>query len=252
VNRSLEIGGDATLNQSSFGSKIVGLGHFYSVTVGTTLIVSAPGIGDATSVSDNEGRLYAFHGQGPGSAIGVVAADSLLVGPAKAAKIGGALFNLGPIVNTLSSLGSGNPTDVTSGGSGSALVLSGTNALGPFANSLTIIQSSASGVGQVLFGGGISGRDVVMSLIGDAKPDLGLTSTTSTTLDIVDGNKVASLTGRVDTKTVADVHVPMPPGWLGTAAGTGNLIKDINGDGAPDFALGDQFGTVPGRVVVFW
>jgi hypothetical protein len=44
----------------------------------------------------------------------------------------------------------------------------------------------------------------------------------------------------------------MPAGWTGTPLGPWNLIRDINGDTYPDFALGDQFGTVPGRVAVFW
>jgi hypothetical protein len=39
---------------------------------------------------------------------------------------------------------------------------------------------------------------------------------------------------------------------MATASGVGSLIRDINGDGHPDFALGDQFGAVPGRVAVFW
>jgi hypothetical protein len=46
--------------------------------------------------------------------------------------------------------------------------------------------------------------------------------------------------------------VPMPAGWLGKAPGGANLIRDINGDGHPDFAVGDQFGVVPGRVAVFF
>ncbi len=50
----------------------------------------------------------------------------------------------------------------------------------------------------------------------------------------------------------ADVHVPMPSGWTGTTNGSRSLIKDINSDGYPDFALGDVFGSVPGRVAVFW
>jgi hypothetical protein len=44
----------------------------------------------------------------------------------------------------------------------------------------------------------------------------------------------------------------LPAGWTATALGLGDLIRDINGDGFADFALGDQFGVVPGRVVVFW
>ena len=44
----------------------------------------------------------------------------------------------------------------------------------------------------------------------------------------------------------------MPTGWAGSTVGSRSLIKDINNDGYPDFVLGDVFGTVPGRVAVFW
>jgi hypothetical protein len=254
TTRSLEIGGDPSLVQSSFGSKVVGLGHFFSVTVGTTMIVAAPGIGNSSSASSNEGRLYSFHGRGPGAAIDVTAADNIRVGPAKGAKIGATLFNLGPVVNTLPSLGAGNTGDTTTvpGANGNGFVLSGTAASGPFATLLAVFQSGSASVGQVMFGGGLSGRDTTLSLIGGAEPDLALTGATSTTLDILDGSRVPALSSPSDTKVAGDVHVPLPVGWLGTASGIGNLTRDINGDGFPDFALGDQFGTVPGRVAVFW
>jgi hypothetical protein len=106
--------------------------------------------------------------------------------------------------------------------------------------------------GQTLFGGGFSGTDSVVSLIGNATADFAISGQVGGTLDIVDGSKLSSLTSPINTTTAADVHVPMPSGWGGTIGGARNLIKDINGDGYPDFALGDVFGTVPGRVAVFW
>jgi len=259
TTRSLEIAGDVTLDRSQFGQAVTGLGHFYTVATGTTLIVSAPGRGNATSTSANEGRLYAFHGRGPGAAIAATAADHTRLGPDKAAKIGQNLVNLGPLVNTLPSVGSGNNADTVTmaGVSGSAYVLSGAVGTGPFATVQTFIQSGSTGIGQIVFGGAFSGRDMTVSMIGDAKPDLAIGSQASSTgtpatLDIFDGSKVAALTGTIDSTASADVHVPMPSGWLGAAPGIGNLIKDINGDGYPDFALGDQFNAVPGRVVVFY
>src|SRR6185369_3738541 len=69
TTRSLEISGDAALDRSQFGFAVVRLGHYYS-TATTTLVVSAPGLGTTTaSTSANEGRVYAFHGRGPGAAI---------------------------------------------------------------------------------------------------------------------------------------------------------------------------------------
>jgi hypothetical protein len=249
ITRSLEIGADPALNRSELGLAVVGLGHFYSVTTGTTMIISAPGLGGAASTSSNEGRIYAFHGRGPGAAILATDADHVRVGPGKPAKIGQTLTNLGPVMNALAAVGVGNSADTLSvaGSNGTAFALSGTTATGPLASSLILYQAGANAVGQVIFGGGFSGRDTTASIIGDSKPDVGLTSLQNgNTLDIIDGNRLAGLTSPANTRTVADVHVPM------TALGVGDLIRDVNGDGFADFALGDQFGVVPGRVAVFW
>src|SRR5262249_19506142 len=181
--------------------------------------------------------------------------DHTLVGPGKPARIGQTLVNVGPIVNALPSVGAGNSGDPVSvsGTNGSAFVLSGSAATGPFASKLIFFQMGANGVGQVIFGGGFSGQDGSVSIIGDSKPDVALTSLQSVgSLDIVDGAKLGAVTSPADTLSSADVHVPLPTGWMGTAVGIGNLIRDINGDAHPDFALGDQFGVVPGRVAVFW
>jgi hypothetical protein len=252
--RSLEIGGDAALDRTQFGLAVVGLGHFYAVTIGTTLVVSAPGLGDATSTSANEGRLYAIHGRGPGAAIDATAADHTKIGPGKAAKIGQSLSNLGPAVNALAAVGAGNPGDTLSvpGTTGSAFVLSGAAATGPLATQATLNQQGASGVGQVIFGGGFSGRDGIVSLIGDSKPDVGTIGQTATSVAIIDGVRIPGLTSPFNAQVSADVHVPLPTGWTGTAAGAGNLVRDINGDGSADFVLGDVLGVVPGRVAVFW
>jgi hypothetical protein len=254
ITRSLEVGGDAALDRTQFGLAVVGLGHFYSVTTGTTMVVSAPGLGDATSTSANEGRIYAFHGRGPGAAISATAADHSKVGPGKAAKIGQSLSNLGPAVNPLAAVGAGNPGDTLSvpGTTGSAFVLSGAAATGPLASQAVLYQQGATGVGQVVFGGGFSGRDVMVSLIGDSKPDVATIGQTASTLAIVDGARLAGLTNPFNAQMSADVQVPVPAGWMGAAGGAGNLVRDINGDGYPDFVLGDVFGAVPGRVVLFW
>lgn len=253
--RALEITSDTALNRSQFGLAVVGLGHFYTATSGTTLVVSAPGLGGATSTSSNEGRLYAFHGRGPGASIAATTADHILTGPGKGARIGQTLVNVGPVVNVTPSLGVSNGADTISvpGISGSAFVLSGSAPTGPFSSRLIFIQQGANGVGQVIFGGGFSGQDGSVSIVGDSKPDIALTSLQlAGSLDIVDGAKVAAVTSPADTISAGDVHVPLPSDWSATAAGVSNLVRDINGDGYPDFALGDQFGAVPGRVAVFW
>jgi FG-GAP repeat protein/fibronectin type III domain protein/VCBS repeat protein len=252
--RALEIGGDPALTRSQLGISVVGLGHFYSVTTGTTLIASATGLGAPSNTSNNEGRLYAFHGRSPGAAIDASSADNVVVGPQKGAEIGQVLSNLGPVENAANTLGSGNTVDTFTvpGASGTAYILSGTSATGPFANRIVLYKSGAASAGQILFGGGFSGRDAFVSIIGDAKPDIAISSTNVSTVDILDGSKISALTSPADTTSVADVHVPLPSGWSGTPTGPQNLIGDINGDGYPDFALGDIFGAVPGRVAVFW
>jgi hypothetical protein len=254
MTRTLQIGGDPALNRTQLGIAVEGLGHFYSVTTGSTLVVSATGLGTASSTSNNEGRIYAFHGRGPGAAIDASAADNVHVGPVKGAEIGQILSNLGPMVNALPATGVGNTVDTfsVSGASGTGFILSGTSSGGPFVNVFTLYQSGATNAGQILFGGGFSGLDVSVSKIGDSTPDLAIAGAGTGALAIVDGSKVSSLTSPADSTAVAQVRVPMPTGWTGTPAGPRNLIKDINGDNYPDFALGDVFGTVPGRVAVFW
>ena len=98
------------------------------------MVVAAPGLG--VQPSDNAGRLYAFHGRGPGAAIDATMADNVLVGPGTGALIGGLLTNLGPTAGALASVGSSNLSDAVSvsGTTGTGFVLSGAAATGPFAS----------------------------------------------------------------------------------------------------------------------
>jgi len=253
TTRTLEIAGDPALTRTQFGLRVVGLGHFYSVTTGTTLVVSAPGLGNATNASDNQGHLYAFHGRAAGAAIDATAADNVLVGPGKGAEIGQVLMNLGPLMNSLPSVGAGNPGDTlsVSGATGTGFALSGTAATGPFATSTILYQPSATQLGQMLFGGGVSGRDGSRSLIGSTAPDIGIVGSNGSVY-IIDGATLSGLTSPINTSTAAPVQVMLPTGWSSTAVGSGGLIPDINRDGYPDFVLGDTTGSSPGRVVVFW
>jgi hypothetical protein len=250
---TLEIGGDPALNRTQFGLRVVGIGHFYSVTTGTTLIVAAPGLGNATSTSDNQGRLYAFHGRAAGAAIDATTADNVLVGPGKGASIGQVLTNLGRISNNLPSVGSGNGIDTLTipTASGTGFVLSGTSATGPFASSTVLYQASGTQEGQMLWGGGVSGTDTPYSLIGSAVPDVAIVGT-KTPVYIIDGATLGSITSPSDVGTSAAVQVPLPSTWSSTTVASGGLIPDINHDGYPDFVLADTTGTTPGRVVVFW
>jgi hypothetical protein len=254
VTRTLEIAPDPALTGTEFGWRVVGLGHFYSANTGTTLIVSAPGTGNAsTATSNNEGRLYAFHGRGPAAPIDATQADNVVVGAGKGALIGQVLSNLGPMINGLPSVGSGNTNDAIAvpGAHGNVAVFSGTITSGPFSGSLLLTQSSGTSVGEMLFGGGLSGRDISRSIIGSAKPDLAITGQSST-VDIIDGDKISGLTSPTDADQAAAVRVTLPSGWSLTTIGAGGLVPDVNGDSYPDFTLSDDPPNSPGRIAIFW
>ena len=191
---AITIDGDSTLTRPFFGSEVIGLGRFYSVTSGSTLVVSAPGA--AGSPDSTQGRLYAFHGQaGTGGSIPLASADNSLVGPAAGAFMGSVLSNLGPIMNSSPSLGTGNPSDTTSspGISGSAFVFSGDSGTGPLANHISFARAGTTKTGQVVIGGAVSGRSTSYSLLGDSRPDLVLVPQTGPTIQIVDGNALGAL-----------------------------------------------------------
>ena len=248
---AIVIDGDAALDTSAFGYRVLGLGHFYSTTPGTTLVVSAIGLFPATSA--NEGRLYAFHGQtGTGGVIAIGTADNLAVGPGKKAHIGQSLSNLGPVFGSLPAVGAGNELDALSkpGTTGTGYVLHGTATTGPFASRTVLTQSGGVSPGQAIFGGGLSGRDLSLSLIGDATPDIVFGSISNTTIDILDGSKLASKTAPVNSK-MGEVSVTIPS-TDNIAEGAGAVIKDINGDGVPDFVVGFGYNAVPGELRVFW
>ncbi|HEY0870794.1 MAG TPA: FG-GAP-like repeat-containing protein, partial [Acidothermaceae bacterium] len=177
---AITIDGDSSLTKPLFGAQVLGLGHFYSVTTGTTLVVSSPGL--SSSANSSQGRLYAFHGQpGTAGAISIATADSVVVGPVNKTDMGSVLSNLGPLVNGLPSVASGNPLDAvsTSGISGSVFLFSGDTTAGVFANRITLSRSGASRNGEVMLGGAVSGRNSTYSLLGDSHADLVLAAQTA-------------------------------------------------------------------------
>jgi hypothetical protein len=250
ASRAIVIAGDAGLTRPLFGTRVVGLGHFFSGG-GTTLVASAPGTNATTS--SNEGHLYAFRGQsGTGGSIAIGAADAVVSGAAPTMRLGAALTNLGPISGPLNAVGAGNENDVVStpGSSGTALVYSGNAAAGPFVSARTLVSSAACTAGTALIGGGVSGRDVSLSLVGSQTPDLVMLSRLPTPLGIVDGATLASLASPFDT-VGAGVRVPVPAGWDLTSAAA-SIIPDVDGDGHPDFVITNATSAVPGKVVVYW
>jgi hypothetical protein len=249
---TIVIDGDASLGKSQFGYRVLGLGHFYSTTSGTTLIVSAP----ATSTNpDNRGRIYAFHGQpGTAGAIAVSAADAVYVGSAAGTRVGLAVANLGPMLGGSNALGVGNGLDAVDapGSGGAVFVMSGTSgsAMGPLTDRKVFGLTPGSSVGVITIGGGFSGRDGSVSLLGDSTPDLVVGAATSSSfLAITDGAKLATKASASDLGAVAEVKVPLPTGAT-LSENTGKIATDINGDGIADFCVGNTASL--GSVLVYW
>jgi hypothetical protein len=250
------IDGDSAIATPNFGYRVLGLGHFYSVTAGTTLIVGSPGTTGGTAGS--EGRVYAFHGQGgPGASIPLISADHVAVGNALKVRLGGVLANLGPILGPLPSVGSGHPAD-RSVPTGSAWAFSGDDATGPFASHLVVYQTQnpTTNNGQAIMGGGISGSDQVFSLIGgDTVPDFVQVPQGGPGFAIIDGRTLKgppALTSPVDSLSAGSVVLPFPANWGGTAETGAELLPDVSGDNYADFAISNANPGNVGMMVVYW
>ena len=173
---TIVIDGDPSLVKATFGSSLVGIGHYFGAS-GTSLIVGSPG--SATSATASMGHVYAFHGQaGTAGAIALNTADQLLTGPAAGAQIGTYLSNLGPVIGQFANVGVGNPGDTLdfAGSAGCAFIMSGGASVGPLTNRVVLGQTGTNLVGPVVLGGGLSGADVALSLVGDPTPDVLLVS----------------------------------------------------------------------------
>ena len=251
---TIVIDADPSLPTPLFGYRILGLGHFYP-GAGTTLVIGAPGTTSGTTGS--EGHIYAFRGQnGTGGVIPVGSADSVVVGNALQTRVGAVLSNLGPMLNSLPSVGTGNPTDRTVL-TGTAWLFSGDTTAGPFASNVVVEQPTSGTINSAegLIGGRLSGSDQTFSLIGDGSPDLIQIPQKGSGFFIIDGKVLAGpppATSPIDSSIAGAVAFPFPAGWGATAESGGALLPDINGDGYSDFAISSASGLVPGSVVIYW
>jgi hypothetical protein len=248
---AITIDGNPAFGSSAFGYKVLGLGHFYNATGGTTLVVSAPS--GSLSTPTAVGHVYAFHGQtGTAGAIAIGSADHSVAGNVANAKIGVTLTNLGKMFNGFPGVGVGNTLDTAeiAGANGTSYLTSGTPATGPFTSSQIAYLSGATAASSVIIGGGVSGRDMSLSLIGDGAPDLVMSGgATGGTLAIADGAMLAAKGSPVDLALKAEVRAPLPAGW-GSGENAGTIVTDIDGDGATDFCIGSV--TNPGTILVYW
>lgn len=243
--RALEIdssGGTTT------GQTLAGLGRFYGGG-GTTLVAGAPA---------SAGNGLAFHGLsaqvGP-----ITTADQTFAGPLAGGRTGFGLGFLGG-GGSVPLVGIGSPATASNPASGRVDLFAGNVAIGPFSGAHAIYTDSrATAVGDA-FGlmviGSAYANGVTTSLIGDSAPDVVLAPLTeagaATHIYIMTGQNAMTPDTR-DIVSAADVSYQMPVGWQGCSNYSG-VIKDSNGDGYGDLAIGEWRRTtgINGQVLVLW
>jgi hypothetical protein len=224
-----------------FGAGLVALGASSG-----TLVVGAPSAGTDT------GAIVTYKWNGTALA------------PSGAPYTGGAKENVGSILAVLGGgLGvlSGNNFPV---GAGTVFSFLNGTAAAPLSGTPQRFTSLAGPdtFGTITLGGGFSGSGASISYLGDSKPDLVLggafESTHPAIVYIMDGATVASLPSPVYVDNFqATCKIPLPADWVRRVTIYNSPIKDINGDGYGDIAIGEtDDGTfnVPfqGRVMVLW
>jgi hypothetical protein len=243
---------DGTAAGGFFGILTVGVGQFFPAPAGPGLVTSAAGVS----------AIYAFAGQSPTGVLTTANADSAVTGPI-ADLYGLTLGFLGPIGNSPGAVTIGAPSalspyvDVDLGvGKPFVTTVPGTQVR---------LKDSASGnsFGVVNVGGGVKGTSQAISFIGgDATPDLVVAGQgeVGTPIYIVNGATIPSLSGTVDVSTAQNqsgsvpttvkISGQIPSAWGGYAGNS--VVIDSNGDGFPDFAVGEFAFGKAGRVVVFY
>ena len=136
--------------------------------------------------------------------------------------------------------------------SGNDYVYSGSAATGPFAAKIVVYLPATTLSGIAIVGGAVSGRDQSYSLIGDAdtRPGGDLPRRAHLFDRRRPDGQIRGVAHRCDGERKLDDSVPAD--WAATGEAQGTLIPDLNGDGYPDFAVGNASGTVAGKVVAYW
>jgi len=250
------IDGDPAYASGAFGGNVLGIGRLYANTSGSTLVVSANAAGVNT-----RGRVYAFHGiPGTTGAINATNADNFVEGPVDAGNYGTSMGLLGAIAGVPGvGIGVGRSTAL---GNGVVDMHYGSTIAGPFSVSplrFTDSLANAAGdvFGRVIGGCAFAGTSITVSLIGDGKPDFILSPITESSggparVYIVDGARLFAITSPADVVTTADVVLAMPSDWKTVPLQRNVMIRDLDGDGYADFAIGENVSTSAGRLAVFW
>lgn len=252
--RAIVLEGDPAFPEGGFGTNLIGIGKFYGGT-GNGIVVSAP-----FAATSEAGRVYAFQGgqTGTDGVISATEARHSFDGLGANTFAGITLAVVGPIGGSFG-LAVGNPVHVGSGINGDAYGTEGSASTGPFSRVRAFTDSAATRIndrfGSTTLGGGFSGRNHYVSLIGDGTPDLVLGASreadAAARLYLFDGSKISALPNPADAATTADVIVPLPSGWAGTSS-SDTLLQDVNGDSYPDIAITEYEMDLPGRVAIFW
>ncbi len=248
---------DGTAAGGFFGLATVGIGQFFPSPNGPGLVTAAAGAS----------AIYAFAGQSPSGVLTAAGANDSVVAPA-ADFYGFDLGYLGSVGGSVGAVTIGAPyaapayVDVHFGTAATGPLL-GVAGGAPAASFRLSDAQAGNSFGVVNLGSGVKGTSQTLSLVGgDAAPDLvvGGQSETGAPVYIVNGAAMPSLSGNVDVSgaqlqlglvpTVIKVTGQIPSDWRGY--GGAGLISDSNGDGQPDFAVGEFAPGQVGRVVVFY
>jgi hypothetical protein len=207
-----------------------------------TLVVGAP------IAASSAGRLTAYRWSGT------------TLAPVGTTFMGAANEQVGYVLNAF-----GGGAGVISGntaGNGSIDVFFGGSGADPLAGTPQVFISNGlahEAFGTLALGGGFSGSNDSISFLGDSRPDLVMASARAggpSTIYILDGAQAASLPSPVEVTTAATVKIPLPADWDRVTIYE-SAVKDVNGDGHGDIAVGetDATGNTPrfrGRVLVLW
>jgi hypothetical protein len=245
TTRTIMVNGETGL-AGSFGASVIGMG-----AKNGTMVVGAPELGG--------GKVYGFKFDASSGTMVAVGTPVVGVGTSEVGTnlgllgANGGLMIINPFLSGATASGD---VDVRFGG--------GVN--DPFAApAVVFVDSDATpgtgAFGKIAFGGGFSGTNHQVSFIGSDKvtPDLVMGPFSEnggvTKVYIVDGSKAPALVSPADVVTKADVSVPLPADWAGSAP-YNSAVVDINGDGYGDISIGEFDGgaspTFLGRVLVLW
>lgn len=228
---------------ASFGSKVLGMGRFFSAAKGNTLVAA----------SANLGRVYAFAPLA--ASLTPYPLTSATAETSGAAGYGSTLAVAGPIA--------GAPGLIVGSPNGGILdIWSGSPATSPFVSSRRFTNTAATNFSRIGFASAFSGSSIGASLIGDQNWDAvmaGMTEGGPAKVYIVDSVKLAALGSAQDVRdpVVDPVVLSLPDGWIRTNAPRAGVVRDYDGDGYADLVIGENnnvsmLGDQKGRFVLYW